>query len=119
QRDDLEDTFETFKTVCADLGFTCDRVTNGNAGERILPDILERIRCAAFTIVDLTDLRPNVFYELGYADGIGKKVVVTAKHDTELPFDVKDIPTIFWTGQKRLKEDLRRRILEVAPAVRT
>jgi len=113
QRPDLIDAYESFELVTRDLGYECDRVTEENAENRILPDILERIERAAFTIVDLTDLRPNVFYELGYADGQGKKVVVTAKRGTELPFDVKDIPTIFWDGQKQLKEDLRRRILKV------
>jgi nucleoside 2-deoxyribosyltransferase len=34
-----------------------------------------------------------VFYELGYADGLGKKVVVTAKDGTEPPFDISDVPT--------------------------
>lgn len=112
-RPDLVDAYESFQQVTHDLGYECERVTQENADARILPDILERIKRAAFTIVDLTDLRPNVFYELGYADGLGKKVVVTAKEGTDLPFDVKDIPTIFWESQKKLKEDLRNRILTV------
>ena len=113
QRPDLVDAYESFEQVTQALGYECDRVTEENAEDRILPDILARIKRAAFTIVDLTDLRPNVFYELGYADGLGKKVVVTAKQGTELPFDVKDIPTIFWEGQKQLKDDLRKRILNL------
>jgi hypothetical protein len=58
-------------------------------------------------------IRPNVFYELGYADGLGGKVIVTAKKGTELPFDVKDIPTILWESQEDLGEDLRDRIQSV------
>jgi predicted Rossmann-fold nucleotide-binding protein len=109
-RVDLEDAFESFQQVCQELGYECERVTDESAGERILPEILSRLERAAFAIVDLTELRPNVFYELGYAEGMKKKVIVTAKEGTELPFDVKDIPTIFWDGQKRLKEDLKKRI---------
>jgi hypothetical protein len=109
-RPDLKDAFGTFKRVCADMGYHCDRVTEKNAASRILPEILGRIRRASFTIVDLTDLRPNVFYELGYADGLGGKVIVTAKRGTELPFDVKDIPTILWDSYEDLAEDLRSRI---------
>jgi hypothetical protein len=112
-RPELVDAYETFKAVAETLGYECERVTHETAGERILPDILERIRRAAFTIVDLTELRPNVFYELGYADGRGKKVIVTAKDGTELPFDVKDIPTIFWSGQTQLRKDLEKRIMTV------
>src|SRR5262249_34912230 len=74
-RPDLKDAYGTFRRICENLGYTCDRVTEKNAPTRILPEILERIKRAAFTIVDLTDLRPNVFYELGYADGLGGKVI--------------------------------------------
>ena len=111
--DSIEDACYTFEQVCEDLGFRAARVTQENAGERILPDILARIEQAAFTIVDLTDLRPNVFYELGYADGLGRKVILTAKAGTELPFDVKDMPTILWKSQKQLREELRARIITV------
>jgi hypothetical protein len=112
-RPDLEDAFDSFKHVCDELGYECERVNEENAGERILPDIVARLERAAFVIADLTELRPNVFYELGYADGLKKKVVVTAKEGTELPFDVKDIPTIFWDGQRKLREDLKKRIQAV------
>ena len=54
-----------------------------------------------------------MFYELGYADGMQKHVIVTAKEGTELPFDVKDIPTIFWGSLVKLREDLERRIRKV------
>jgi hypothetical protein len=112
-RPDLNDAWATFERVCKGLDYTCGRVDEKNAGTRILPDILERIRLAAFIIVDLTDLRPNVFYELGYADGLGRKVIVTAKKGTELPFDVKDIPTILWESQVELEKKLQKRIQSV------
>jgi len=112
-RADLVDAYDSFQQVAAELGYDCVRVTEENAGDRILPDILKRIETAAFAIVDLTDLRPNVFYELGYANGLKKKVIVTAKKDTELPFDVKDIPTVFWESQKKLRDDLTARIRSV------
>lgn len=109
----LKDAYGTFRRICQKLGYSCERVTEKNTTTRILPEILERIRRAAFIIVDLTDLRPNVFYELGYADGLGGKVIVTARNGTELPFDVKDIPTILWESQEELGEVLEERIQSV------
>jgi hypothetical protein len=113
ERPDLKDAYGTFRRICDSLGYVCERITEKNAASRILPEILERIRRAAFTIVDLTELKPNVFYELGYADGLGGKVIVTAKNGTQLPFDVKDIPTLLWESQEELGNDLRERIQTV------
>jgi hypothetical protein len=110
---ELVDAWDSFERVAEDLGYEARRVTEANAEERILPEVLRRIEQAAFTIVDLTELRPNVFYELGYAEGLRKRVIVTAKKGTELPFDVKDIPTIFWESQKQLRDDLTARIRAV------
>ena len=59
-------------------------------------------------IADVSDLSPNVFYELGYAKALGKDVIVTAKKGTQLPFDIGDIPAIFWEIQEDLKEGLRK-----------
>jgi len=112
-RADLVDLYDSIEQVVESLSYNCSRVTEATAGERILPEILDRISEAAFVVVDLTELRPNVFYELGFADGLGQKVIVTAKLGTELPFDVKDIPTIFWDSQKKLREDLLMRIHHV------
>lgn len=110
---DVEDAFDSFVQVCEELGYRCERLTEENAGDRILPDILDRIERAAFAIVDLTDLRPNVFYELGYAEGRGKKVIITAKAGTALPFDVKDMPTICWGSQRQLRDNLKKRIISI------
>lgn len=67
-------------------------------------------------IADLTELKQNVFFELGYAKGLKKPVVATAKEGTELPFDIKDLPTTFWdpVDQKKLREDLRARVRMIA-----
>ncbi len=106
----FEDAYESIQLVCASLGYDAARITSANAVDRIVPEILMRIKRAAFVIVDVSDARPNVYYELGVAQGAGKKVVVTAFKGTDLPFDIADIPVIFWEGQKQLKERLRDRL---------
>jgi nucleoside 2-deoxyribosyltransferase len=114
KRPDLEDLYESFQVVCQEAGYKCQRVDDSNAEERILPAILDSIRRSAFVIADLTESKPNVYYELGFAEGLGKAIIVTAKSGTVLPFDVKDIPTVFWESQKKLKERLKNRIKIIA-----
>ena len=111
---ELEDAYETFKAACQAEQYKCSRVDDESSVPRILPEILNRIRRCAFTIVDVSDERVNVYYELGYAEALGKPFIVTAKQGTKLPFDVKDTPVIFWTNQKRLRDQLARKIRAIA-----
>lgn len=112
---ELENLYDTFQIVCRDFDYTCERVDESTKG-RILPRLLRQIDRAAFIIADLTNLRPNVFYELGYSNGLRKEFVITAKEGTELPFDVRDMPTTFWrpNNLKQLRTELRSRIQEIA-----
>jgi hypothetical protein len=115
---DFDDVFATYQEVCK--GFDCkgfdfivDRTDKSETTERIVPRIIEGIRSAAFVIADISDISPNVFYEIGFAHGLGKPLVLTAKKGTILPFDVLDVPVIFWKNQKDLKEKLEKRIMVV------
>lgn len=110
----LEDAYESFQAVCQEYLYSCQRIDDANAVERILPEIFSKIKKAAFVIADLSEARPNVYYELGYAQGAQKSVIVTAFKGTPLPFDVADIPVIFWEGQKQLKERLRDKVKAIA-----
>lgn len=110
----LEDAYESYKTVCAKYGYDCERIDEESDVERILPELLRRIAGCAFVIVDLSEPRTNVYYELGYADGIKKPLIVTAKKGSELPFDAKDLPVLFWDSQKTLRERLIKKVAYIA-----
>lgn len=65
-----------------------------NAGDldnqrNILQDIVEGIYNAQVIIADLTGLNANVFYELGLAHAMNKKVIIITQDIGELPFDIK------------------------------
>jgi hypothetical protein len=94
--------------VCREFGFDAERIDETISLERIIPRIETGIRKSAFVIADVSDASPNVFYEVGYAKGIGKDVIVTAKKGTQLPFDIGDVPTVFWEIQEDLKDGLRK-----------
>ena len=65
-----------------------------NAGDldnqqNILKDIVVGIHSADVIVADLTGLNPNVFYELGLAHAMDKKVIIITQDIDELPFDIK------------------------------
>lgn len=82
------------------------RIDDFDITNRITPKIFEYIRNAEFIIADLTFERPNVYYELGYAHAYGKTVIITAKNDTKLPFDIKDYNTIFYENFQELTKKI-------------
>ena len=92
----LKDLYANYEEVCKDLGYKCIKVTELNTTEGIIQHIKEEIKKAGFALIDLTEIKPNVLFEFGFIDGLGKDYLVTAREGTELPFDVQDIGTIFW-----------------------
>lgn len=106
-KEEFIDVFDSCKDACQKFDFVAERTDESKSVERILPRIELGIRKSAFVIADISELSPNVFYEVGYAKGLGKNVILIAKKGTQLPFDVTDIPTIFWETQRELKERLQ------------
>jgi predicted Rossmann-fold nucleotide-binding protein len=115
-RGPLRDAYATFKRVCEKHGLNAFKVDHHiDRQQRIVPAIMTAIRRSAFIIADVSDPRPNVYYELGYAQALGKDVIVTATEGTQLPFDIFDLPTIYWDSQSTLEERLDVEIAALAP----
>jgi hypothetical protein len=107
----LEDAYETFVSTCDKEGFKAFRVDHHlDESKRIVEGIMESIHRSAFVIADVSEHKQNVYYELGYAKALGKPVIVTAREGTELPFDIFDVPTLFWKNQRALRDGLQERI---------
>ncbi len=113
--EEFSDVYASYRTVCEEFRLNAERTDESESGERIVPRILDGIRCSAFVIADVTgtEKSPNVFYEIGFAEGFGRPVIVTAKKGTDLPFDIADIPVLFWGSQEELKRELKPRVARV------
>ena len=70
-------------------GFDVTRVDDLIGQRRILKDIVLAIREADVVIADLTDSNANVFYELGVAHALDKRVVLISQDITSVPFDLR------------------------------
>jgi hypothetical protein len=110
---EYRDVFGSYKDVCREFDFDAKRTDESTSLERIVPRIEMGIRKSAFVIADISEKSPNVFYEVGYARGLGKDVIVTARRGTTPEFDVADIPKIFWEDQTELKDGLRKYLKEL------
>ena len=72
--------------------------------------ILKRIKASEYLIADLSNNRPNVYYEIGYAHAIKKKTIFICKEGTDLHFDIKGYNTIFYSNMTELKKELNKRL---------
>lgn len=111
--EEFRDVFDSYRDICDEFALNAERTDESDSSERIIPRILDGIRQSAFVIADVTTMSPNVFYEIGFAEGLARPVIVTAKKGTELPFDLADIPVLFWQSQADLRKKLRRRMGDI------
>ncbi|MHB8156141.1 MAG: hypothetical protein ACYDEQ_01895 [Desulfocucumaceae bacterium] len=78
---------------------------------RISDAIELSIKSSNLVIADVTDNNPNVFYEVGYAHGVGIDVLLITQNK-ELPFDLKMERAIYYKndalGQTRLIKEIKR-----------
>lgn len=114
QNPELEDVLDAIKEAASRCGVQAERVDELQSNDRITDRILESIRKAEYVIVDLTHSKQNVYYEAGYAQGIGKIPIYIAKEGTKLEFDLKDYPVIFFRSLKQLKDSLEKRLRGLA-----
>ena len=77
----------------------------------MVPEILFEIQNSKFVVADFTGNRGGVYYEAGYAKGLGKDVIMTCK-DVDFPphFDTQQINHIIWSNEDKLYERLKKRI---------
>ena len=113
--------FEVYRSECKRQGLTAVRVDDEPSSGLILKDIVESIEKAEFIICDLSTERPNVYYELGYAHGVGNeagRVFLTAEEGTKLHFDVSPFRVHFYRGRDGLREYMKTTFKDLVRASR-
>lgn len=86
---------------------------NDISGTHLLSPILEGIDASPFVVADITYLNPNVVYEIGFAIGRKKKVLLIRNSDYEGDRDLAKTVGIFDTigySSYRNEDDLRNKL---------
>ena len=94
-------------------GKSAKRVDEIMTATKIPDDVKELIRTSSAVVIDLTGLNPNVVYELGFADGLGKKAILIQEGKVSgLPFDFAASRVFVYernqVGLQDLSEKLKR-----------
>jgi hypothetical protein len=72
----------------------------------ISQQIMDDIKKSDFVLADFTLSPHNVYFEVGYARGMDKRIIQSAKKDTVLQFDVRNWNTLFYRNATELEEKL-------------
>jgi hypothetical protein len=102
----FNDVYSAIADECKKLRLKTVRVDQTIGSGIVLRKIFDLIERAEFLIVDLTDERPNIYYELGYAHGVGNEendILLIAKDGTRLHFDVAPLSVQFYTSTEALR----------------
>ena len=113
---ELDAVLRVIKKECHRFDIKAIRIDDFQNSHQITEEVIREIENTDYMLVDLTDERPNVYYELGYCHGKGKdpkNIVLMAKKDTKLHFDTRNMRTIFWKDPKDLERKLRKRLSSI------
>lgn len=101
------------KAVIANKAY-CERVDEQHFQERILDRIYNQISKADVIIADMSGRNANVFYEVGYAHALGKRVILLTKAASDIPFDLNQYPHIIYGNSiSVLKSELTKKLRAV------
>lgn len=118
--DDLDDAWHYgFKKGIEDTDyFEALRMKELEHNEKIDDRIVGEIRTAGLVVADFTGHRGGVYFEAGFAMGLGIPVIWTCRKDDmeDLHFDTRQYNHIEWSDPDELRGKLTARILAVVPA---
>ena len=110
---------EGIKPAIRDSGYEPFRVDEAEDVGRIDDRIIAEIRRSRFIVTDLTHgaegARGGVYYEAGFAHGLGKPVIFTCRKDLieKVHFDIRQYNHILWEKPEDLRTNLANRISAV------
>jgi len=102
-----EDAFAAIRSTCRSLKLVAKRVDELTSSGFIILEIIDLIERAEFVVMDLTHERPNVYYELGYAHGVGnspQNILLVARTGTELHFDIAAMRIQYYKSASELEQ---------------
>ncbi|MDE2935630.1 MAG: hypothetical protein OXP37_02175 [Chloroflexota bacterium] len=113
---------EGIETAVRDCGYTPLRIDRKEHINKIEDEIIAEIRRSRFVVADFTQggegARGGVYYEAGFAHGLGIPVILSCQRDCfkHLHFDTNHYNHIDWIEPEDLRLKLKNRILAVLGA---
>jgi hypothetical protein len=108
--------YAVIKKQCAKLKLKTYRSDELIGAETVIDNVKKYIIDCEFVICDLSAGRPNVYYELGYAHGVGNKaldILLLARKGSRIHFDIAPLQIRFYNDARELRSILARDLVEM------
>ncbi len=104
---------EGIQPVAEETGYRLLRIDRKAFNDKIDDQIIGEIRRSRFLIADVTGQRAGVYFEAGFAMGLGLPVIWSCRSDDRdrVHFDTRQYNHVFWENPAALRESLTNRIL--------
>jgi hypothetical protein len=101
-----------------DAGYEPYRIKEDIHSERIDFRIMAAIRSSRFLVAEVSEPRPAVYYEAGFAEGLGKPIIWVCRDSRldQLSFDTRQFRHIAWRDLGDLRTKLRATIQVLVPS---
>ena len=94
------------KKMADELGLRMLRADELISPRPFMEKVWDGICAAQLVIADCTDRNPNVFYEIGIAHTVGRKVLLITRSDKDIPSDIKHFDYIHYNYDPEGVEEL-------------
>jgi hypothetical protein len=94
------------------LNLDCFRGDNIWKNSEIIQDVFDLILSSKIVVVDVTGKNPNVFYELGIAHALGRKVVPISQNMEDVPFDIRHHRILLYKNTEDGMVDLNQLLIK-------
>jgi hypothetical protein len=97
-----------FEMAIKECGFNPYRTKEDPTNKSVPDKILAEITRSQFVVADFTGHRHNVYYEAGFARGLGREVIGCCRHDEadRLKFDTRHLGHVIWKDTDDLRQKL-------------
>jgi hypothetical protein len=97
---------EHIKKLGPELGIVIQRSDEVYSERPFMDKVWDSICAAKLIVADCTESNPNVFYEIGIAHTLGKKVALITRSANDIPSDIKHFDCIEYSGEGTATEQL-------------
>ncbi len=115
----FDPVYEAIKAGAKNAHMQCERADAVRDNQAVIEKIKKSIQRAGLIVADMTDNNPNVFYEIGYAHGLGKEcLLITQTPSEDAPFDLRHLEHIKYSTDQQDLTTLTRALAETIVRVR-